>query len=493
MAKETISLDQAVRRPHYEAANSRRDFLFRAGGGFGALALWSLLSREGKAETAAAAASEAIKNPLAAKTPPLPCKAKSVIWCFLDGGPSHLDLFDPKPALNKLAGKPLPDSFPRPMTAMGKTANTPLMASQRKFKQHGQSGIWVSDWYPEIAKCVDDMAVIRSCWADGLTHVGSICEMNTGSILMGRPSMGAWLLYGLGTIADNLPGYVVLTDYMLEPPGGNRQWGTGFMPSTYQGTKFRDGKTPILHVAPPDGYSLARQRSKLDFIQQLNKQHLQGREEDTNLEARIASYELAYRMQAAAPEAIDLASETAETLALYGLDKQETSANARNCLMARRLVERGVRFVQLYMGSGSKWDAHSDVEGNHSQYCKESDQPIAGLIQDLKRRGLLDSTLVIWGGEFGRTPMSESGTGRDHNPYGFTMWMAGGGVKPGTVYGATDEVGLYAVENKAHIHDIHATILALMGLDHEQLTFERSGRDERLTITSGTVIKDIIA
>jgi hypothetical protein len=492
MAKNVFASDFASERLHYEAATSRRDFLSRAGGGFGALALWSLLSREGKAD-AAAAAGGALTNPLAAKTPPLPAKAKSVIWCFLDGGPSHLDLFDPKPALRKLAGKPLPESFPRPMTAMGKTAHTPLMASQRKFKQHGESGIWVSDWYPEIAKCVDDMAVIRSCWADGLTHVGSVCEMNTGSILMGRPSMGAWLLYGLGTMADNLPGYVVLTDYTQEPPGGNRQWSTGFMPSTYQGTKFRDGKTPILHVAPPNGYSQTRQRGKLDFIQQLNRQHLQGREEDSNLEARIASYELAYRMQAAAPEAVDLTNETAETLALYGLDKQETSANARNCLMARRLVERGVRFVQLYMGSGSKWDAHSDVEGNHSQYCKETDQPIAGLLQDLKRRGLLESTLVIWGGEFGRTPMSESGTGRDHNPYGFTMWMAGGGVKPGTVYGATDEIGLYAVENKAHIHDIHATILALMGLDHELLTFEHNGRDERLTITSGNAIKAIIA
>jgi hypothetical protein len=479
---------------HCEAAHSRRDFLCRAGGGFGALALWSLLGRDSRAsggETAAAAA--ALKNPLAAKSPQFPAKAKSVIWCFLDGGPSHLDLFDPKPELTKLNGQPLPASFPRPMTAMGKTAYTPLLASQRTFKQYGESGIWVSDWLPEIATCVDDIAVIRSCWADGLTHVGSVCEMNSGSILMGRPCVGAWVLYGLGSVCENLPGYVVITDYPQEPPGGSRQWSTGFMPSTYQGTKFRDGKTPILHVEPTEGQGGARQRREIDFLQTLNRQHLAGRADDTDLEARIASYELAYKMQAAAPEATDLSSESAETLSLYGMDQEASSWNGRNCLLARRLVERGVRFVQLYMGSGSKWDAHSDVEGNHSQYCKETDRPIAGLLKDLKRRGMLDSTLVIWGGEFGRTPMSESGTGRDHNPYGFTMWMAGGGIKPGTIYGATDDIGLYAVENKAHIHDIHATILALLGMDHESLTFQHLGRDERLTITSGNVIKDIIA
>jgi hypothetical protein len=478
--------------PHFEAALSRRDFLFRAGGGFGALALWSLLGRDAFSAAADAIATKAV-NPLAPKPPQFPAKAKSVIWCFIDGGPSHIDLFDPKPDLTKLAGKPLPDSFTRPMTAMGKTAYTPLLASQRTFKQYGQSGIWVSDWLPEIANCVDDIAVIRSCWADGLTHVGSVCEMNTGSILMGRPCLGSWLLYGLGTACDNLPGFVVMADYSRETPGGSRQWSTGFMPSTYQGTKFREGKMPILHVSPQEGYSDARQRGKIDFLEDLNRQHLDGRKDDADLEARIASYELAYRMQSAAPDAVDLSKETAETLALYGIDQQDTAANGRNCLLARRLVERGVRFVQLYVGSGSKWDAHSDMEGNHSQYCKESDKPIAGLLKDLKRRGLLDSTLVIWGGEFGRTPMSESGTGRDHNPYGFTMWMAGGGIKPGTVYGATDSIGLYAVEDKAHIHDIHATILSLMGLDHEQLTFQHNGRDERLTITSGKVIKDIIA
>ena len=492
MARVNQNDEVAGAVPHRECAHSRRDFLTRAGGGFGSLALWSMLGRELQARPLVSG-SDRLKNPLSAKPPQSAAKAKSVIWCFLDGGPSHLDLFDPKPTLNKLAGKPLPGSFARPMTAMGKTAFTPLMASPRRFAQYGQSGTWVSDLYPEIATCVDDMAVIRSCWADGLTHVGSVCEMNTGSILMGRPCVGSWLLYGLGSVSENLPGYVVLTDYPEETPGGNRQWSTGFMPSTYQGTKFRAGNTPILHVSPPAGYATQREREKINFIQQLNQEHLAARSNDAELEARIASYELAYRMQTAAPEATDISGETAQTLALYGLDQARTAANGRNCLLARRLVERGVRCVQLYMGSGSKWDAHSDVDGNHTQYCRETDRPIAGLLKDLKQRGLLESTLVIWGGEFGRTPMSESGTGRDHNPYGFTMWMAGGGVKPGVVYGATDEIGLYAVENKAHTHDIHATILALLGIDHESLTFQHNGRDERLTITSGNVIDGIIA
>ena len=472
--------------PHFESPLSRRDFLTRAGGGFGSLALASLLADPAQGARAA-------ENMLAPKASLFPARAKSVIWCFLDGGPSHMDLFDPKPELNRLAGKPLPDSFERPITAMGRTAYTPLLATQRKFAQQGQSGTWVSDWYPEIATCVDDIALIRSCHADGLNHVGSVCQMNTGSILGGRPSLGAWCLYGLGSECENLPGFVVLTDTSESPPGGNRNWGTGFMPAAYQGTRFRDGKLPILHVAPPEDVASARQRRKLDYIQELNRSHLRGREEDNNLEARIASYELAFRMQAAAPEAIDLSTETAETRELYGLDQKETSRNGRNCLLARRLVERGVRCVQLYMGAGSKWDAHSDMEGNHSLHCRESDRPIAGLLRDLKRRGLLDDTLVIWGGEFGRTPMSESGNGRDHNPWGFSMWMAGGGVRGGVTYGTTDEIGLYAIENKAHVNDIHATILHLLGIDHEQLTFMHNGRAERLTIVAGRVIEDILA
>jgi hypothetical protein len=475
---------------HHEAALSRRDFLTRAGGGFGLVALLSLLEKDAPAAEPVGAA---VGNPLAVRTPHFPPRARSVIWCFLDGGPSHIDLFDPKPELTKLDGQPLPSTFKRPVTAMGRTAYTPLLGSKRTFQQHGQSGTWVSDWYPEIATCVDDIAVVRSCHADGLNHVGSVCQMNTGSVLGGRPCLGSWSLYGLGSTNDNLPGYVVLLDYPEDPPGGNRNWGTGFMPATYQGTRFREGQTPILHLHPSPGVSAAQQRAKLDFIQDLNRRHREQRREDDDLEARIAAYELAYRMQAAAPEAVDFSHETEETKRLYGLDQKQTERYGRNCLLARRLVERGVRFVQLYSGAGSKWDAHSDVEGNHGRYCRESDKPIAGLLKDLKRRGLLDSTLVVWGGEFGRTPMSESGKGRDHNPWGFTVWLAGGGIKGGVTYGTTDAIGLYAIEDRVHVHDLHATILHCLGLDHQKLTFLHNGRDERATINGGKVITGILA
>jgi hypothetical protein len=467
---------------HHERATSRRDFLARAGGGLGGLALLSLLGRDARAASG-------VVNPNAPRPPHFTPKAKSVIWCFLDGGPSHVDLFDPKPVLSKLDGKPLPDSFERPVTAMGNTAYTPLLGSKRKFKQHGKSGLWVSDWYPEIAGCADDIALIRSCHADGLNHVGSVCQMNTGSILGGRPCLGSWSVYGLGSASENLPGYVVLLDYPEDPPGGNRNWGTGFMPPTYQGTKFLAGKTPVLYLDPAG----QRQRAKLDFLQELNRRHLAQRREDAELEARIASYELAYRMQSSAPEAVDLAGETEATRRLYGLDRKETERYGRNCLLARRLVERGVRFVQLYSGSGSKWDAHSNVEGNHGKNCLESDRPIAGLLKDLKQRGMLDSTLVIWGGEFGRTPMSESGNGRDHNPWGFSIWMAGGGIKGGVTHGSTDDVGLYAVDHRVHVHDIHATILHCLGLDHLKLTYLYNGRDERATINGGKVIDAVLA
>jgi Protein of unknown function (DUF1501) len=471
---------------HREIPRSRRDFLARAGGGLGLLALLSLLEEKGQGQYRSS-------NSLALRPPHFKARARSVIWCFLDGGPSHIDLFDPKPALQKLAGQPLPASYKRPVTSMGRTAYTPLLASRQGFKQRGKSGLWISDWYPEIAGCADELAVIRSCYADGLNHVGSICQMNTGSILGGRPSLGSWALYGLGSVSENLPGYVVLLDYPEDPPGGSRNWSTGFMPPTYQGTKFRNDKMPILSLAPLQPVSAEKQRAKLDFIQTLNRRHFAARSEDDELEARIAAYELAYRMQSAAPEAVDLAKETPETKRLYGLDSIQTERLGRNCLLARRLVERGVRFVQLYCGSGSKWDAHSNVEGNHARYCRESDRPIAGLLKDLKRRGLLESTLVIWGGEFGRTPMSESGNGRDHNPYGFTMWLAGGGIKGGMTYGATDEIGLYAVENPVHVHDIHATILHCLGLDHRKLTYLYNGRDERATINGGKAIGELLA
>jgi Protein of unknown function (DUF1501) len=470
--------------PHFEPPASRRDFLTRAGAGFGALALHSLLLEDGLIA--------ASTDPVAPKPPHSAGRAKSVIFCFMDGGPSHLDTFDMKPMVNRYAGKPLPKTIKRVITPMGVSEN-PLLATKRKWKRYGESGLPVSNWYPHVGECADDLCMIHSCWANGLNHVGSVCQMNTGSILAGRPSLGAWVSYGLGTENRNLPAFVVMLDNDKEPPGGNRVWGTGFMPATFQGTRFRGGKSPILHLATPPSVSEQQQKSKLDFINRLNRRHLATRPGDTELEARIASYELAYRMQAHAPEAVALSQESKETQQLYGLHEKRTAAFGRNCLLARRLVERGVRFVQLYSGSGSKWDAHTKIEQNHSLHCGETDKPIAGLLKDLKRRGLLDSTLVIWGGEFGRTPMSEKGDGRDHNPYGFTMWFAGGGVKGGQAIGKTDDFGMHAIEDRAHVHDLHATILAAMGIDHSELIYQHQGRPERPTVNEGMVIDAVFA
>jgi hypothetical protein len=472
-------------KPHILPASSRRDFLFQAGCGFGGLALNYMLARD----QALAATSEKLSNPLSPRPPHHAAKTKSIIWLFMEGGPSHLDLFDPKPALQRLAGQPMPASFGPVITAMG-TASNSLMPSQRTWKQHGQSGIWVSDWYPNIAEHVDDLAVIRSCWADGLNHVGSVCQMNTGSILAGRPSLGAWTTYGLGSANENLPTFVILTD-SAEVVGGPKNWSSGFLPATYQGTLFRNDSTPIFHLAPPSSVSEKQQRSKLDLLRELNRYYSADKPDDTELEARLNSYELAYRMQTSAPEAVNLTAESESTRKLYGLDEPITAKFGANCLLARRLVERGVTFVQLYCGSGSGWDAHSDIEGNHSKWCKVSDRPIAGLLTDLKSRGLLESTLVVWGGEFGRTPFNEKGTGRDHNPWGFTLWMAGGGVKGGQVIGTTDEIGLRAIDRRAHVHDIHASILDLMGLNHTELTYFHNGRFERPTINAGEVIREV--
>lgn len=473
---------------HRESALSRRDFLERGGAGFGALALAYLL---GSQTEAAGAEGTARKSPLAPKSPHFPAKAKSVIFLFMDGGPSHLDLFDPKPLLNRLAGQSMPDSFDRPITPMG-VSNNPILGTKRKFSKHGQSGIAVSDWLPHLATCVDDMAVLRSCWANGLNHVGSVCQMNTGSILAGRPSLGAWVSYGLGSENENLPAFVVMTDSDKTPPGGTRVWGTGFMPATYQGTRFRNGPAPILNLAAGSDASRARLRRQLDFLADLNARHAAARPEKSQLEARIASYELAFRMQSEAPAAVDLSGETAETLQLYGVDRSVTQALGEKCLLARRLVERGVRFVQVYCGAGSRWDAHSKIEENHAQLCQASDKPVAGLLKDLKRRGLLSQTLVVWGGEFGRTPMSEKGDGRDHNPYGFTMWLAGGGVQGGRIVGATDDLGLFAVKDRIHVHHLHATILRLLGMDHLKLTYRHNGRDERATVDGGKVVEQIL-
>jgi len=470
----------------------RRNFLMQATGGLGSIALLSMLSQDGLIPQALGAEQQdAVLNPLAPKQPHLKPRAKSVIWLFMEGGPSHLDTFDPKPALDKLAGQPMPASFGKPITAMGTGSNN-IMPSKRTFKNYGQSGTPVSDWLPHTAEHVDDLAVIRSCWADGLNHVGSVCQMNTGSILGGRPSMGAWLTYGLGTANQNLPTYVILTDDK-EVVGGPKNWSSGFLPAVYQGTQFRNGPTPIFHLAPPENVSAEQQRSKLGFLTQLNKRFSATRVDDTELLARLNSYELAYRMQAAAPEAVDLSKESEATKKLYGMDHPVTEKFGSNCLLARRLVERNVRFIQLYSGSGSGWDAHNDLEGNHSKMCASVDKPIAGLLADLKARGLLDTTLVVWGGEFGRTPFSEKGKGRDHNPWGFSMFMAGAGIKGGQIIGSTDEIGLRAVDKRAHVHDIHATILHLLGLDHKQTVFMHNGRMERPTILGEEMINELVS
>ncbi len=471
---------------------SRREFLAHGGGGFGALALAYLMGRD---FVGARALAETVTldplNPLGARLSHLAPSAKSVIWLFMEGGPSHLDLFDPKPELDRLAGQPMPLSFGKPITAMGTGGNT-ILPTKRQFKQHGESGLWVSDWYPEIARHADDLCVIRSCHADGLNHVGSVCQMCTGDILAGRPALGAWATYGLGSANDNLPTFVVLTD-SGEVNGGPKNWSSGFLPASFQGTQFRNDGTPIFHLAPPPTTGVRQQRSKLDFLARLNTGFSADKPEDTELAARLNSYELAWRMQMHAPEAVDLASESEATRRLYGIEDPESRKYGTNCLLARRLVERGVRFVQCFSGSGSAWDAHEDLEKNHSKMCHQTDRPIAGLLSDLKARGLLDSTLVVWGGEFGRTPFNEKGKGRDHNPWGFTTWLAGGGAKPGTVVGATDDIGLRAVRDPVHVHDLHATILHLMGLDHLRLTWRHNGRDERATINDGEVVQQAIA
>lgn len=471
------------RKPKENATHmaTRRELLLRGGAGFGGLVLSQLLT------------GSSISLGEAPRSSPLPgARAKTVIFVFLEGGPSHIDLFDPKPKLNELAGKPLPDSFGPVITPMGEY-DAPLLASQRKFQQHGQCGAWVSDWLPHIAQRMDDICVVRSCWADGLNHSNGVCQMNTGSIIAGRPSLGSWVSYGLGTENTNLPAFIVLEDNPGKVINGPRNWSAGFMPATFQGTAVRSGADPIANLQNPKGISAERQRQKLAMLESLNREHLQQHPQHSELEARIRSYELAFRMQAAAPETVDLSQETAATMSLYGIDEKATADFGRQCLLARRLAERGVRFIQLYHGAGSRWDAHSNLEKNHRELCLASDKPVAGLLADLKQRGLLDETLVIWGGEFGRTPMSEKGDGRDHNPYGFTMWMAGGGVKPGFTLGSTDEIGLHAVEDRLHIHDLHATILHLLGIDHQMLTYLHKGRPERPTINEGEVCRKMLA
>ncbi len=451
---------------------TRRQMLARTGLGLGAVALDWMRAQE-KAPSCLAAQHH-------------PASAKRVIWLFMEGGPSHLDLVDPKPLLNQLAGTPLPDSFLPPITAMGEKGS-PLLAAPRTWTQHGESGMWASEWIPHIGSCMDDIAVIRSCWTNGINHSGGVCQMNTCINVAGRPSLGSWVHHGLGSANDDLPAFVVMCDSSGRPVNGSRNWGSGFMPASHQGVRIRgSSQEPIANLNAPKGSSPQKQREKLSLLQDFNRTFADRNPQQSELDARIASYELAFRMQAEAPEAVDLTRETAATKTLYGLEDKATATFGKNCLLARRLVERGVRFVQLYHGTGSKWDSHAGIESNHARLCQSMDKPVAGLLTDLRQRGLLDDTLVIWGGEFGRTPMSEKGNGRDHNPTGFSIWMAGGGVRGGQTIGATDPLGLYAIEDRMHVKDIHASILWLLGLNNMELTYDHKGRLERPTINEGS-------
>lgn len=465
---------------------NRRDFLMQAGGGLGGIALSWLMRRE-----ANAAASST--NPLAARVGHIPARAKSVIFMFMVGGPSPLDLFDPKPELEKWRGKPLPESIGRPVSQFTK-GNEALLPSTRQFRRHGRSGMWLSDLMPHLASRVDDICYLRSCWCTSTVHAPAMYELHSGRTLMGHPSLGSWVTYGLGSAADNLPAYCVLPQPEGVPEGGAPCWGAGFLPAVYQGTLFRKGSSPILNLKPPEGVGGEQQRRTFDLVKKLNERDLDSA--DTELQARIASYELAFKMQSAAPEAVDLLKETEKTREAYGLHRKETADFGTRLLLARRLVERGVRFVTVYSGGGplvTQWDAHDDINANHEKMCGHVDRPIAALLGDLKQRGLLEETLVVWCSEFGRTPFSQGGKGRDHNPFGYTMWLAGGGVKGGQAIGATDEFGLKAVDKKISVNDFHATILHLLGLEHERLTFRHNSRDERLTDVAGVVVREAIA
>jgi hypothetical protein len=453
------------------------------------VALASMLAEEGLLGSESAGR---LTDPLAPRRPHHEAKAQRVIFLFMSGGPSHLELFDPKPDLQRLHGQPLPASFGAVMTRRGVERNR-LLATRRTFRRYGHAGIDISDLLPNLTRHADDLCLLRGCRGDSVTHPESVYLMNTGSILMGRPSMGSWVAYGLGTENRNMPAYVVMPDPRGWVKGGAPAWSNGFLPSTYQGTILSGGSTPIRYLNTPAGVRPEQQRQTLDFINRLNREHLETRTEDTELAARIAAYELAFRMQAHAPEVVDVSGETAATRRLYGLDRADTAEFGLRCLLARRMVERGVRFVQLYCGDTNGWDGHSEVDANHSRLCAASDLPIAGLLHDLKARGLFESTLVIWGGEFGRTPMTEGSTGRDHNPHGFAMWLAGAGVKSGQIIGSTDAIGLRAEEYPTHVHDVQATILHLLGLDHTQLTYRHNGRNERLTDVAGDVIEAALA
>jgi hypothetical protein len=469
---------------------TRRQFFSRCGLGLGSIALTSLLGRKD-----AAAALSGPGNPMMARRPHNPPRAKNIIYLFMAGGPSQLELFDYKPKLIQLNGEPIPQSYVegKRFAFMGSSHGTKLLGTRRAFQQHGQSGRWVSELFPHTAGIVDDVSFVMSCATDLFNHAPAKLFMNTGSGQFGRPSMGSWVTYGIGSESESLPGFVVLQSGPRGPRGGAVNWASGFLPTSYQGVPLRGQGAPILNIASPAGVSSQRQRASIDAIRDLNLRRL-VETGDPEISTRISAYEMAYRMQSSAPELIDLAGESPATLKLYGIEK-DTPSFACNCLLARRLVERGVRFVQLYH---TNWDSHGgpgeNLQRDFETVCRDVDQAQAALIHDLKARGLLDETLVVWGGEFGRTPMGENRdtTGRNHHIDAFTMWLAGGGIKAGATIGQTDELGFSPVEDRVHVHDLHATLLHLLGLDHKQLTFRFQGRDFRLTDVHGEVVTKLL-
>jgi hypothetical protein len=476
-------------RPRVALGLSRREVLSRFANGFGLLGLASLLADEAEADTAK---TQDPADPMAVRPPMYPARAKRVIFLFMSGGPSHVDLFDPKPRLARDNGKPLPFAMPH----LERTRTGNLLQSPFKFQKYGRAGLDVSNLLPNLAKKADDLCVIRSMVADNINHNGACLQMNTVEQTFSRPSLGSWLTYGLGSENRDLPGFVVISP--SQPAQGAPLWSSSFLPAAYQGTLISDLRDPIANLKNA-AFDTGQQRTQLDALRKLNELHRKGREEDSRLAARIESFELAFRMQQKAPEALDVARESKATRDLYGLDDPVTRIFGTQCLMARRLAERGVRFVQVYHTETSRrkscqlWDQHGGLNTELPNNCAATDKPVAGLLDDLKGRGLLDETLVVWGGEFGRTPTAEGTNGREHHPFGFTMWLAGGGVKRGHVHGATDEFGWNAVEDKVHVHDLHATILHLMGLDHARLTYRYSGRDYRLTDVYGQVVDGLLA
>jgi hypothetical protein len=478
-----------IHRTNYSPGRTtRREMLCRCANGFGGLALASLL-----AEKTASASTD----PLAPRAPHHAAKAKSVIFLFMDGGPSQMDTFDPKPRLDQEHGNPIPMKTP---TTVFNISNK-VLRSPFQFKQYGQSGAPVSELFPHVAGCVDDLTIIRSMVSDHSEHTAANYFIHSGSGFQGRPSMGGWVVYGLGTESRNLPGFIVLESGLV-PPGGMDLFGSGFLPASYQGTLFRKGEHPIADLTPLEA-SGEIQQAKLGLLRRLNKGVLDRFAGVSEVEATISNYELAFRMQSEVPDLLNISGETEATRSLYGLGEPDTEEFGRQCLLARRMIERGVRFVELlppFRKGIDRWDQHQSLEEGHRVNARAVDKPIAGLLKDLKARGLLEQTIVLWGGEFGRTPTAQlpdegytKKVGRDHNPFGFTMWLAGGGFKPGTIYGATDEFGYYAVENKVHIHDLHATILNQLGLDHKRLTYRFGGRDMRLTDVHGEIIQGILA